>query len=197
MMFGAFQQFFEHRTLTHEDIWKHRAVVLGEYAAVNEFIRPSLLEFFMQVAEGDPVAQSVGIRHVISLRDIVHHKPGCPVACSCRALGPSGLWDRFWYIHAKYCWSNGETNEKFFEETGNEEMPGSRRPRQMVKGRKWNQYQDKEGKRWWHNSTTEEYFFEDETSPVVSGNGGVWTRSRYDHVEYWWSNRETGDHCFE
>ena len=197
VMSGAFQQFFEHRTLKHEDIWKQPGVVLGDYAAVNEFIWPSLVKFFTQVAEGDAVAQSAGIRHVISLRNIVHHKVGCPLGCSCKALRPLELWKRYFYIHNKYWWINEITNERFFEETGNEEMPGSRRSTEQVKRRKWTQYRYDEGRRWWYNAITEEFFFEDETTPVVSGNNGVWRRTWYAHVEYWWWHCETGEHWFE
>ena len=197
VMFGAFQQFFEHRTLKHEDIWRQPDVVLGDYAAVNEFIRPSLVKFFNQVAEGDALAQSADIRHVISLRNIVHHKAGCPVGRSCRALRPVELWKRYFYIHMKYVWTNEITNERFFEATGNEDKPGSRRPTQQVKPRKWTQYRYDGGRRWWYNVSTEDFFFEDETTPVVSGNAGVWIRGCVSEIEYWWWHCETGDHWFE
>ena len=94
-------------------------------------------------------------------------------------------------------WTNEITNERFFEETGNEEMPGSRRPTEQVKRRKWTQYRYDGGRRWWYNAITEEFFFEDETTPVVSGNNGVWRRTWYAHVEYWWWHCETGEICFE
>ena len=103
---------------------------------------------------------------------------------------------RYFYIRRKYFWTNEITNERFFEETGSEEMPGSRRPTQY-RYRTWTQYRYEGGRRWWHNARTEEFFFEDETTPVVSGNNGVWTRGWYAHVEYWWWHCETGDHWFE
>ena len=196
VMSGAFQQFFEHRTLKHEDIWKQHDVVLGEYAAVNEFIRPSLVEFVKQVAERDAVAQTADIRHVISLRNIVHHKSGCPVGCPRRALRPSDGWVRYYYIRRKYFWSNQITNERFFEETGSEEMPGSRRCTQYGY-RVWTQYRYDGGRRWWYNARTNDFFFEDETTPVVSGKEGVWIRASCACVEFWWWHCETGEHCFE
>ena len=199
VMSGAFQQCFVHMTLKHEDIWKQPDAVLAEYAAVNEFIKPSLYEFLRQVAGQEPAVQTVGVRHVISLREIVHHQSGCPAACSCRALGPSAIWKRYFYIHRKYHWTKRGTGEKFFEETGSEEMPGSRRPRPPVKPRIWERYRgDVEGNWcWWYNSITEEFFLEDETIPVVNSKDGVWTRSWVSHVEHWWWNPETDGHYFE
>ena len=199
VMSGAFQQFFEHRTLKHEDIWKDPDAVLAEYSAVNEFIKPSLYEFLGQVAGQERAAQTDGIRHVISLREIVHHESGCPATLTCRTLGPSAMWERYFYIHVKYQWTNRETGDKFFEETGTEEVPGSRRPRRVVKPRIWHRYRgDEDGNWcWWHNTITKEFFLEEERNPLVSSKDGVWTRSRVAHVEHWWWNPVTEEHFFE